>query len=304
MNWLTFFMRRFIFCFMGLVPAAMFFGCVERAENHIPDQVIETDMGSSPEGDMDGEVALGEGEGAGTMAGTWLLVHENSSCILRQEQVSIADYLIDITEEGNTLREARRICNLELSPVLGLEVTIPEATYASVSFIDRDRGFATSLDEGGGYTSSTEVALWGLELEDPFAEELPRDVDDPRVVDADGDGNPGVTFIVGDNTCERWAVQRQLIHYQGLFTTPNRIDGASITLTETIALDGSAAICRSAPPILANDSLNDFIMVRVDGQGGAFDADANGDGEISCDEIQGLSVGLNPGREPDNANCR
>lgn len=301
-------MNRFMISMKGFIflPALLAFasGCVERAENHLPDQVIELDMGTEPGGDMDGEVALGEGEGAGTMEGTWLLVHENSSCILKQEQVSIADYLVDITEDGNTLKERRRICNLELSPVLGLAVTIPAATYESVEFIDRDRGFVTSLNEGGGYTSSTEVALWGLELEDPFEETLPRDVDDARVVDADGDGNPGVTFIVGDNTCERWAIQRQLIHYQGLFTTPNRIDGASITMTETIALDGSAAICRSAPPILANDRLNNFIMVRVDGKGGAFDADADGDGEVSCQEILGLSVGLNPGREPDNQNCR
>ena len=77
-------MKGFIF-----LPALLAFasGCVERAENHLPDQVIELDMGTEPGGDMDGEAALGEGEGAGTMEGTWLLVHENSSCILSQQDI-------------------------------------------------------------------------------------------------------------------------------------------------------------------------------------------------------------------------
>lgn len=284
-----------------LLIGALITGCVERAETSFPEQSIEPiDMGDAMEADL----GLGEGSGAGTMEGTWLLVHENSSCVLGQEQVSVADYLIDIEQQGQALRETRTICSLDLSPVLGLNVTVPPAAFQSVEYADVDLGFFSALGEGGGYSSSLELALWGVRLDDPFFEELPRDVEDARVFDADSDGAPGVTFIVGDNVCERHTIQRQLIHYTGSFTAPNRIDGSSTNLTETLVIGGTSPICKTSPAVESNDSFNQFVMVRVDGQGGAIDLDADNDGAITCDEIKGASVTLIPGREPANANCR
>lgn len=276
-------------------------GCIERTETSFPDQSLDPiDMNEATAPDL----GLGEGSGAGTMEGTWLLVHENSSCVLGQEQVSVADYLIDIEQRGQALRETRTICSLDLSPVLGLGVTVPPAAFQSVEYAEVDLGFFSALGEGGGYSSSLELALWGVRLEDPFFEELPRDKDDARIFDADEDGAPGVTFVVGDDVCERHTIQRQLIHYTGSFTAPNRIDGSSTNLTETLVIGGTSPICKTSPAVKSNDSFNHFIMVRVDGRGGAIDLDADSDGEITCDEIKGASVTLIPGREPANANCR
>lgn len=291
-------------CWCVAVTLALGFtasACVERDEDHFPAQELP-EMGApmSSQGDM----GLGEGEGAGTMSGTWLLVHENSTCVLRQEQLTLADYLVDIEQQGQTLVERRRICALDLSPVLGLDVGVPEAAFSSVVFPEIDRGVISLAREGGGYTSSTELALWGLELDDPVEDPLPEELDAPEIVDSDGDGNPGVTFILGDDTCDRYTIQRQFVRYQGLLAAPNRVEGTSVTYTESRAVGGSKPICRSAPPITANDRYNTFVMVRVDGQGGAFDADADGDGEVTCDEVRGLGAMLNPGREADNDRCK
>lgn len=279
-------------------------GCgVTAPETNVPPQTFDRADMSASGGDM-GDVALGEGEGAGTMDGTWLLVHENSSCILGKEQVSISDYLVTIEQDGQLLRESRRICALDLSPVLGLGITIPDRVLETITFAQTDPGLITSVREGGGYTSQTEVALWGLDLEDPWRDPLPTDPDDPAVLDADEDGNVGVTFIVGDNTCERWAIQRQFINYKGAVVAPNRIEGTSDNITQTRVLDGSSSICRASPDLLPNTAFNNFVMVRVDGRGGAFDADSDGDGAITCEEVRGLGTMLNPGRDPMDANCR
>lgn len=291
----------------ALVGALAAMSCgIDAPQLDVPDQP-RPDLGAptQPGGDMDPEMGLlGSGAGAGTMSGTWLLVHENSSCVLGNEQVTLADYLVEIDQRGRSLVERRRICALELSPVLGLRLGVPEAAFSSVVFPQVDRGVITGLAPGGGYTSSTELALWGLELEEPWGEELPTDDEDPQVIDADDDGHPGVTFEIGQGTCDRYTVQRQLIRYQGLLTEPNRVEGSSVTFTESRALGGTSSICRIAPPVRSNDALSSFVMVRVDGQGGAFDADVDADGEITCPEVRQLGVLLNPGREPEPTHCQ
>lgn len=83
--------------------------------------------------------------GAGTLSGTWLMVHESSRCILLHEQVS--------------------------------------------------------------------VALWGLTRDEPYQETLPREVADPRVVDADADGD-------GEVSCEE-------VQGVGLLLNPGRAPEAA-----------------------------------------------------------------------------
>lgn len=289
--------------YLSIVLIVALWGCVEREPTTFPAQRMGMQADMSLD-EADQESRVGEGSPTPTMDGTWLVVHESSLCIIGVEQVSTSDYLVEITQEGFSLKEKRRLCAVDLSPVLGLTVTVPAAAFESVDFVQLDRGVLTGLAQGAGYTSSLEVALWGMQLKEPYAEVLPTSVDDVRVLDADEDGFPGVTFDVGEGTCQRYAVQRQLIQYQGTFMTPHRVEGTSVALTEAVALDGSSALCKSAPALLPNDRYNRFIMVRVDGRGGTFDADVNGDGEITCGEIREVSVMLNPGREPERDFCK
>ena len=178
------------------------------------------------------DFALGEGPGAGTMSGTWLMLHEGSTCILGDEQLTHAWYLIEIDQVGRSLEERRRICRVDLSPVLGLRVIIPEATRQAIDFIDFDRGLVSDLRVGGSYSSSLELALWGVELEDPISDELPASAEDARVIDTDGDDNPAVTFEIEGSSCLRFAGQRQVIRYSGTFETPNAIVGTSVNVTD------------------------------------------------------------------------
>lgn len=276
-------------------------GCgLEVGESTFEDQEIGGELANSSQPPAD---ELGEGVGAGTMAGTWLKVHIASSCVLDQEQVTTAYYLIDISEEGAGLREERRLCELDLSPILGLRPIASSEVLASIKFPHIDWALMSSLVVGSSYTSSMEVGLWGLDLEDPVGDSVPTDGDDDRVIDGDGDGNPGVSLELEGMGCERFMGQRQIVRYFGTLEAPNDIRGESITITDIEVYGGSSSLCELAPDVESNDEHSFFRMVRVDGLGGAVDADEDGDGVISCEEVAPLLESIREPREPDDELC-
>lgn len=294
-------MRRF-FTFSSLALLLLLGGCeVERAESSFPDQEISD--AATPDAGHVGDVGIGQGSGAGTMTGTWLLYHERSTCVLNQEQLTHATYLVEIEQDGAVLTETRRLCDTLLSEILGMKIEIPDVVLESIDFVGVDQGVVSTLKVGGTYVSSTEVALWGLDLAEPTSEPIPSEADDPRVIDSDSDGNPAVTFQVGSD-CQRYQGQRQIIKYRGSFTAPNQIDGESTGVTDVVAFGGSDDFCAIAPAVESNDPHSRFRMVRVDGRGGSYDADADADGAFSCEEAMAVAPLVLDDRESDNANCR
>lgn len=280
---------------------------VDRGQSDLPDQQIgdagaDADTTTPADAEL-GDGGLGTGSGAGTMTGTWLLYHERSTCLLGQEQLTHATYVMEIEQHGATVSETRHLCSTELSEVFDMQVRIPQNVLESIDFVDVDRGVVSTLRVGGSYVSSTEVALWGLDLEDPAVDPVPDSVDDPRVIDSDADGHPAVSFQVGSD-CQRYQGQRQVIKYHGTFTTPNQIDGSSTGVTDLKVYGGSDDFCTIAPAVASNDAASRFRMVRVDGKGGSFDADTDGDGQISCAEAMAISARVLDDREADNANCQ
>lgn len=288
---------------LPMIAAACCLVCaceVERGESDFPDQVVE-DAGGADAGPVS-DVALGAGPGAGTMNGTWLLRHERSSCVLQQEQLTHATYLVEMDQHGATIAETRRLCETRLTPMFGMQVSIPDVVLENIDFVEVDRGLVSTLRVGGTYISSTEVAQWGLNLDDPTVDPVPDDADHESVIDADGDGNPGVTLSVGGD-CGRYQGQRQLIAYRGSFTTPNQIDGASTGVTDLEVYGASEDFCAIAPSVESNDPHSRFRMVRIDGNGGAYDADTDGDDHISCAEALAVAEQVMEGREVDHGNC-
>ncbi len=245
---------------------------------------------------------LGGGQGAGTMTGTWLKLHLASSCVLNQEQLTWAYYLVDIEEDGVMLNEERRLCHLEMSPVLGFRPVASQAVLESIDFVILDQGYITSLLPGGSYVSATEVGLWGVDLEDPIGDTIPIDPEDEAVIDGDGDGNPGVSMKLEGSGCSRFMGQRQIISYFGTIMEPNDIRGSSATRTDIEVYGGTDTICELAPDVGPNDLHSIFRMVRVDGLGGAIDI-ADGD-EITCDHVEPYMELMWEEREPDRDNCR
>ncbi len=275
-------------------------GCgLEVEESTFEDQEV---VGEEPNGEEPGSDELGAGSGAGTMSGTWMQIHVASNCVFGQEQVSSAIYVVDIETQGKALQEERKLCSLQMSPVLGFEPIVSQEILDSIVTPVIDTGMTTKLVEGGTYVSSTEIGLWGLDLDDPLRDSLPTDPDDPRVIDGDGDGNPGVSMDLDGSGCARYMSQRQIVTYFGTFEAPNDIRGGSATSTENEVYGASGAVCELAPPIEANDAHSFFRMVRIDGLGGSVDA-RNSDGEIGCPQVEPFAADIWEVRAPDNDLC-
>lgn len=288
----------------GAMVAGGVWACApEVTESNFPDQAPP---GTSAVDDSRFDGDIGAGRGTGDMNGTWMLIHENSACldfIRVEETLSHTYYLIEIEQEGRKVYERRRVCSVDLGPTVGLRAIVPRETLESVVFPELDHGVVSDARPGGSYSSPTEVLLWGVALSDPVNEPLPTTADDPRVVDLNNDGNPGVTFRVQGSSCERYVVQRTVSRYHGTFTTPNMIEGRSTTVTDTRTMDASDRICAIDIELIPNDPHSRFRMVRVDGRGGSINIDRDGDGEISCADLNAVRDLFWAPREPNNENC-
>ena len=277
------------------------FGC--GLEAGAPGEFEEQELQTGEREEVEPAEGLGEGPGAGTMTGTWLKVHAASSCVLNQEQVSYAYYLVEFEDDRRGLRESKRLCGLDLSPLLGFRPVASREVLESVEFVEIDQGLVTRYVPGGVYASATEIGLWGLDLEDPLQDDVPTQSDDERVVDSDGDGNPGVTLELEGSGCSRFMGQRQVVRYFGEFVAPNDIRGRTATRTDMEVYGATAAICELSPQVVPNDGESEFRMVRIDGRGGAVDGDENGDGQITCDDVERWIEAIWERREPDASLC-
>lgn len=249
------------------------------------------------------DVALGAGEGAGTMSGVWLLVDEGSSCVLGIEQLVASYFVVELTQSGKRLTETRTLCRQEYTELLGLKIVLSDEARKGIEFRQLETGLINELQVGGTYSSGTIAALWGLNLENPYTDAIPEDSEDPQVVDGDGDGNPAITFSFEGSSCERYTAQKQLFRYQGTLVRPNAVEGVSMTVTDVVVYDSSQPLCGIAPQVRSNDPSSRFRMVRADGVGGSPNADLDADGEITCDEADRFFDSLIERREADPERC-
>lgn len=109
----------------------------------------------------------------------------------------------------------------------------------------------------------------GIEMDDPANETLPTDVDDPRIIDADGDGNPGVTSTVRvteDLQGEIYLARREIFLYDVTQESPDRLVGSITDSSEQLILGASnPAFLTPAQWVQIDDpARNPVIWERVD----------------------------------------
>lgn len=228
-------------------------------------------------------------------AGQWMLFVEDHNCLVDAgdpvESIIWTWYLVDLEPAGQgraalTLRS--RICRQELSPLaFGFLSVVPDVV-ADTGDEQETAAFLVGEASGALFLSDTIVDYWGVEgLGD--GEAVPPSADDERVVDQEGDGNPGVTFPVttrnGRSICEVYVAQRIRAALEGRVRNARRIEGAAATGTDKAVLAASTELCASGD-VVPNMAGNRFSLVRIDGVDGAPDADMNGDGAVDCGELR------------------
>jgi hypothetical protein len=107
----------------------------------------------------------------------------------------------------------------------------------------------------------------GIRLDDPANEPLPTDPEDPRIVDDDGDGQPGVTVtidigagIVG----EIYIARREIFSYDAALTEPDLITGTVTDESEQLVVGANNPLflASDANWVQHPDPAKSFIMLK------------------------------------------
>ena len=254
--------------------------------------------------------------------GTWALFVEDRKCLsavgTSVENVIWTWYRLEVFEatgagdRGYTaLRQKATLCSQALSPLIGgLRTIVPEALVQRLTPQDWSAlllGRAT----GSGYVSEELVDLWGvrdLGLDEP----VPTELGDPRLVDLDEDGEPGVTFVVGSDAgeaCRVHVAQRTRLNLDGVVLDSAHIAGDLRSVIDKVVLGATSPLCNSSNVFVPSPTPSRFWMVRIDGHAGGLDLDFDLDGAVTCDEIlEGDAILSGPTGvmrvDPDNAVCR
>jgi hypothetical protein len=263
------------------------------------------------------------------LSGTWVArvqgAQNVTAAAVGQLRTESAFYLlVTIGQTGTALVLDGRYCDRvekDQSKPLVPVVVIPDAWAHTEKTLHRTGSFAMGAD---GYAimslpPATEIA--GAVLADPISDPLPITADDPRVIDEDKDGHPGITVqLTGTSISgELYSVQRQVTSVQAIAVAADRLMG-------TLGFDSTQNVIASNPPTLMSlyaqpgtstvpDTTcnSNFAMVRisralsvdgglVDGgpiDAGALDADAadggaNEPGAISCAWVRANEAALFP----------
>lgn len=109
----------------------------------------------------------------------------------------------------------------------------------------------------------------GIKFENPADDALPTDPKDPRIIDADGDGNPGVTSTVKvseDLQGEIYLARREIFAYDVTQVDPDRLVGSITDNSEQLILGASnpAFLVAAQWKQLDDPDRNPVIWQRVD----------------------------------------
>lgn len=166
---------------------------------------------------------------------------------LTSETVALS--LLRVQQRGAELEIAEEVCSLHTeSPTPMVRTVYPRALLGAFSGHNK----RAVLQRAGGrvrYLEPRQVRVSGALLASPEEEALPTDPADPRVVDADGDGGPGITVEVEGVLSGRiFLVQRGFAELDGWVRAPGVVQGRITWEAEDVVLGATRDLLAKAPP--------------------------------------------------------
>jgi len=208
---------------------------------------------------------------------------------------SIGVILVQVTQTASDVGVAGHYCDRiqHDDPANPAKVVVLPA-WGHLAFPFQRSG--TFADNGSGQlelTLPTAIEVAGANLADSACDALPTDPNDPRVVDIDNDGFPGLTVDLTGNILSGslMSVQRQATALHGVAVAADRIEGGMTYESDQSVVESDPSNIKalyqfskaSADPAVCASS---FVMVKVP------DADA---GAVDCDWVrtnEGTLLGL------------
>ena len=217
--------------------------------------------------------------GVTDLSGTWVARVQgaqivNAAIVGQLHTESVFYVLMTISQTGTALVLDGRYCDRveqDQSKPLVPGVAIPDAWAHTEKPVHRMGSFAPVAD---GYSimslpPATEIA--GAVLVDPISDPLPIAADDPRVIDEDNDGHPGITVQLSGASIsgKLYSVQRQITSVEAIAVDTDRLMG-------TLNFSSAQNVIGSDPTTLAtlyaqpgtntvpdNTCNSNFAMVRI-----------------------------------------
>jgi len=238
---------------------------------------VLTACGSSTSGEADADApvttttAPGERlpDGAEALAGRYahfdVVAYEDAS----MKTLIISTGFSDLTLRAGVMWNQMTFCHADTVVDLPIDVSISDAATQAIKPI----ATPVEITEVGGTLHVSRPATptgIGITFDDPTNDELPTDPNDPRIIDADGDGHPGVTTTVKvseDLQGEIYLARREIFAYEVTQQSPDRLEGAITDNSEQLILGASdpAFLTPAQWTQLDDPQRNPVIWQRVDG---------------------------------------
>ena len=208
-----------------------------------------------------------------TLEGTWAMLQvypriAQLPLVGESTQTSYVVQLVDVEQDGMSLVMMDRYCFTVIDESSSLATTqIPDAFMHSLRPQPRT---AILHDEGGEtrFDQAPYLEVRGALLEYPEIDELPVDPDDPRVVDQDGDGFPGMTVnvnLLGLIEAQIYVVQRVQYQLRGVVISTDRVEGLIDWTDEQVVLAATSSLltagAESTPD--PDPAKHIFVMLRA-----------------------------------------
>lgn len=183
--------------------------------------------------------------------------------------------LLDLHHKNDRLFGSGRVCMFRLhSPTSLVRVEFPRGFRDALSRPILD---AELFHQGNTtfFRQSPLFLVMGASLRRPRGEPLPLHQLDPRVIDADGDGKPGVTVRVhGIIDGEIYLVQRTWSALHGRSVHTERFEGDLVHGKEEVVLGATHQILSVFPKTRPNPEKSFFVLEKTAANAGCDEANA------------------------------
>ena len=149
----------------------------------------------------------------------------------------------DFAVEDGQLIESEEFCTAEQITDQAIQTSVSDAATQAI------RPVSTPVEVTGEpgawevHRPATPTPV-GIRLDDPVNESLPTDPDDPRIVDDDGDGKPGITveIRIGDSVEELYIARREIFAYDLVQDGPDSMSGTVTDGSEQLVIGATDPI--------------------------------------------------------------
>ncbi|MBN2725404.1 MAG: hypothetical protein JXR95_15170 [Deltaproteobacteria bacterium] len=206
--------------------------------------------------------------------GTWAYLNIRASIInypmiglVNNRIISLLKY--EITQDGTSINSAETVCEIIVDSSNDSITTImPDAFVTSMPEEIRENTLSYT-DGNWGYSQPKYWTTQGVVLTDVENEELPGDPEDPRVVDQDEDGHPGMTVrLTGSLSGELYVVQKGWTVLEPGSANETEMEGLVTWADYQVTVDASTPVLKINPETNPNpdpeESYYKFVKITAD----------------------------------------